>query len=303
MKILVVGATGALGRPAVQRLLAQGLAVRALSRHPAQAADLARLGAEVVAGDLTDPASLRRACAGVQRVLACAHAILGRGRWRSEAVDGQGHQDLFDAAVQASVQRVVYVSARGAAPDHPVDFFRTKHATELALQASGLPHVILRPTSFMEHHAHNFNGAALLAGGKAKLIGPGTKARNFVAATDVAELAVRALVQDPPPFDLLEIGGHGHYSNLQVTALYAQLAGLPARVSHLPAGVAKAMAFMLRPFHPGLSRIMSMMSLPDSAFAERFEDATALERAQGMRLLRLEDFVEQQVRRHRGAPP
>ena len=52
MKILVVGATGALGRPVVQLLRAKGLAVRALNRHPAQAADLAEIGAEVVAGDL-----------------------------------------------------------------------------------------------------------------------------------------------------------------------------------------------------------------------------------------------------------
>ena len=301
MKMLVVGATGALGRPAVQRLLAQGLAVRALCRHPAQAADLKQLGAEVVAGDLTDPASLRRACEGVQRVLACAHAILGRGRWRSEAVDGQGHRDLFAAAGKAGVERVVYLSARGAAPDHPVDFFRTKHATEVALNASGLPHVILRPTAFMEHHAHNFNGAGLLAKGKVQLIGPGTKARNYVAATDVAEFAVRALVQDPPPFDLLEIGGHGHYSSLQVTALYARLAGIAARVSHLPVGVAKAMAFAFRPFHPGLARIMTMMSLPDGAFDERFENAAALEAAHGIRLTTLEAFVEQQVRQHRSS--
>jgi uncharacterized protein YbjT (DUF2867 family) len=80
MHVLVVGATGALGRPAAQRLRAQGIGVRALSRHPEQATDLATLGAEVVQGDLTDRASLERACAGAQRVLACAHGLLGRGR-------------------------------------------------------------------------------------------------------------------------------------------------------------------------------------------------------------------------------
>jgi uncharacterized protein YbjT (DUF2867 family) len=54
MKILVIGATGALGRPVVKGLLAREVAVRALNRHPEQAADLAKLGAEVVAGDLID---------------------------------------------------------------------------------------------------------------------------------------------------------------------------------------------------------------------------------------------------------
>lgn len=292
MKVLVVGATGALGRPAVQKLRALGAAVRALNRHPEQAADLAQLGAEVVAGDLTDPASLQRACTGVQRVLACAHSLLGRGRWRSEAVDGQGHRDLFAAARAAGVQRIVYVSALGAAPDHLIDFFRTKHATEQALKASGVPQtVILRPTAFMEHHAHNFNGAALLAKGKVQLIGPGTKKRNFIAATDVAEFAVRALTLDPPPFTELAIGGHGHYTNVEVTQLYARLAGVEPRISHLPVAVAKVMSVVMKPFHPGLARVMKLMSLPDGAFEERFEGAAALEQAYGVPLKTLEAFA------------
>jgi len=93
--ILVVGATGVLGRAVVQRLRARGVAVRALSRRPAQAADLAALGAQCVASDLTDEASLQRACAGVSHVLAAAHGLLGRGRWRSEAVDDAGHRALI----------------------------------------------------------------------------------------------------------------------------------------------------------------------------------------------------------------
>lgn len=298
MKVLVVGATGALGRPAVLRLRASGVAVRALCRHPDQAADLARQGAEVVAGDLTDPVSLQRACDGVQRVLACAHAILGRGRWRSEAVDDLGHRDLFAAARSAGVQRLVYLSAFGAAPDHPIDFFRTKHRTEQALLASGLAHVILRPTSFMEQHVHEFNGAALLASGKARLIGPGTKPRNFVAAADVAQVAVQALTQDPPPFELLEVGGHDHYSNVEVTELYARLAGIQARRSHLPRAAARCLAVAAKPFHPGMARILELMSLPDGAFSERFDGAAALEQALGVRLQTLPSFIEQRVRSH-----
>ena len=69
MRTLVVGATGALGRPATRLLLERGVAVRALSRHPERAADLVALGAETVAGDLADLGSLARACDGVTFVL------------------------------------------------------------------------------------------------------------------------------------------------------------------------------------------------------------------------------------------
>lgn len=298
-QVLVVGATGALGRPVVLALRDRGLAVRALSRHPDQAADLAARGAEVVAGDLADPASLQQACSGVTHVLASAHAIMGRGRWRSEAVDDRGHRDLIDAARAAGVRRFVYVSALGAGPDHPIDFFRTKHTVEQVLAASGIDAVVLRPTAFMEHHVHNFNGQAVLDKGKAQLIGPGTKPRNFVCAADVAAFAVRALLEDPPPYRVLAIGGHGHHSNAEVAALYARLAGVAPKASHLPRGVASVMSTLARPLHPGLARILRLLSLPDDAFDERFDGAAELEARYGIPLTRLEDFVQRQVDAHR----
>jgi uncharacterized protein YbjT (DUF2867 family) len=294
-KILVVGATGALGRPVVELLRARGVAVRALNRHPAQAADLAARGAEVAAGDLTDPASLERACAGVTRVLAAAHGLLGRGRWRSEAVDDAGHRALIAAARAAGVRRFVYTSAYGAGADHPIDFLRTKHAIERVVEASGLDAVILRPTAFMEHHAHNFNGKAVLEKGKAQLIGPGKKPRNFVCAADVARFALRALLEDPPPFRRLDIGGHGQHSNAEVAALYAREAGITPRASHLPKAAAATIGALAAPFHPGMARLMKLMALPDDAFDERFDGAEALERDHGLRLTRLEEFVRRQV--------
>lgn len=298
--ILVVGATGALGRPTVALLRARGVQVRALNRHPAQASDLAALGAEVVAGDLTDPASLQRACMGVSRVMACAHGLLGRGRYRSEAVDDAGHRALIAAACDAGVRRFVYTSALGAAVDSPVDFMRRKFTIELALQRSGLDTVVLRPSAFMEWHAHKLNGQGLLDKGRARLIGPGTKLRNFVAASDVAALAVRALLEDPPTFRLLEIGGHDNLNNLDVTALYAKFAGQPASASHLPMALARAMALLAAPLHPGIARILRLATLSDTQFPEVWTGAAELERQFGLRLTRLEDFVRARVAEARG---
>jgi uncharacterized protein YbjT (DUF2867 family) len=301
-RVLVVGASGALGQPVIRQLLARGVAVRGLCRHPQAAAALAAAGAEIVAGDLTDRASLERALAGTTRVLAAAHGLLGRGRWRSEAVDDAGHRDLITAARASGVDRFVYVSALLAAPDHPVDFARTKHGIEQALLASGLPHAVLRPAAFMEHHAHRFNGLNVLTKGKAQLIGPGTKRRNFVAAADVAQFAVRALLDEPLPFTQLEIGGPDHATNLEVAALYARLAGKPLKVSHLPAGVARVLSALARPLHPGVARLLHLTSLPDTAFSETWQGSADLEARFGIRLTRLEEFVAAQVRAHDAAP-
>lgn len=292
---LVVGATGALGRPVVRRLREAGVPVRALCRHPEQAGELAACGAEWVAGDLTDPASLQRACTGVQRVLAAAHGLLGRGRWRSEAVDDTGHRALIEAARAAGVQRFVYVSALLARPDSPLDFARTKCAIEQALAASGLPHAVLRPSAFMEHHVHRFNGEPFLKQGRAVFFGPADKPRNFVAADDVARIAVHALLDEPLPFTRLDIGGPDHASNAQVAALYAKLSGRPLKTLHLPLGLARAGALLMKPLHPGVARILQLMALPDEALDERFDGAEALERRFGFRFTRLPDFVQAQL--------
>lgn len=298
VRVLVVGASGALGRPTVLALLGRGVAVRGLCRHPQAATELVSAGAEIVAGDLTDRASIERALSGVTHVLAAAHGLLGRGRWRSEAVDDAGHRALIDAARAAGVERFVYTSALLAAPDQPIDFARTKHAIEQAVADSGMACAILRPSAFMEHHVHTFNGLNVLAKGKAQLIGPGTKQRNFIAASDVAQFAVRALLDDPLPFTRLDIGGPDHASNTEVAALYARLSGKPLKLSHLPAGVARVVSVLARPLHPGMARLMHLLSLPDHAFDETFNGAAELERRFGIRLTRLEEFVAARVREH-----
>ena len=297
MKILVVGATGTLGRHVVAKLLAKGVLVRALSRSAERAASLAASGAEIVVGDLIDPDSLRRACTDVDRILASAHGLLGQGRYRSEHVDGAGHLSLLAAARDAGVKRFVYVSARGASPRHPVDFFRTKYAIEVALAASGLDSVVLRPTAFMEQHVHAFNGARFLAEGCSQLIGPGTKRRNFVASEDVAEVAVRALL-DEKPFRTIEIGGPGNYSNRDVMELYARIAGLKPRAKHLPVGVARLLSLATAFVNPGRARILKLMSLNDDAHPEQFFESAQLERTYDLRMTTVETFVQACIERY-----
>jgi uncharacterized protein YbjT (DUF2867 family) len=211
-------------------------------------------------------------------------------------VDGEGHRALVDAAASSGVDRFVYVSAYGASADHPIDFFRTKHTIEEHLGRSGVAHVILRPTAFMEQHVHDFNGRAVLEKGRAMLVGPGTKPRNFVAAGDVARIAAHALTADRAPGPVVEIGGPDNLTNAEVSALYARAAGLPLRISRLPSGVARALAVLAGPLHPGVARLLWMTSLPDDAFDERFAGSGEQEKAYGFRMTRVADFVRERVR-------
>lgn len=293
--ILVVGASGFLGHEAAKLLLCDGQQVRVMTRTPSKVDDLKQLGAEVVQGDLIDPPSLKRACQGIDRVLAAAHSMLGKGKYKSEAVDDAGHRALIDTAKSAGVVHFVYTSMMGVRPDHPIDFFRTKGRIEEYLKASGLNYTILRPSAFMEWHAHIFNGKSILEKGKTSLLGAGTKPRNFVGAHDVAQFAVQALMEPKLKNRALDIGGVQNLTNNQVAELYGKIAGVTPKISHMPAGMAKVMSIAFKPFHPGLSRVMYLGSLPDDAFNEKF-DATALLAEFPMHLTTLEEFIQDRVK-------
>ena len=273
--ILIVGATGLLGRATALALLAQGHAVRALVRERTRAADLQRAGAEIFIGDLTDARSLEMACKGADRVFACAHSILGRGRYASAQVDHVGHSALVVAARDAKVEHFVYTSAMGARENHPIDFFRTKFEIEAVVKGSGMGWTILRPAAYMEQHVHRLNGQLLLERGFTVIIGPGTKPRNFVAVRDVAPFAVIALTQDDLNGRTLEIGGPDNLGNSEVAAMYAVRAR-KGRVHHVSVGAARLLATLVRPLHEGVARVLDLSTVPDRDMPESWRPAQSL---------------------------
>jgi len=293
MKVLIVGATGVEGSLTTKKLLAQGIAIRALTRTPAKAEALRQLGAEVVQGDLRDRDSLRRACAGVDKVLAAAHSIFGRGAAASKFVDEMGHKQLIDVTKAAGVQQLVYTSILMGASTDPVMFNQIKVMVEHDLQASGLSYTILRPSAFMEWHAHEFIGKPILEQGKVTIFGKGDNPRNFVAGEDVANFAVLALTDPRAVGQTIEIGGPDNWSNNQVAALYSQLAGRPVRITHVPLAVLRVMSPLLKPFHPGLSQVMALSILTDTA--DMTFDPSATLRQYPLPLTRLEDWVRGRV--------
>jgi NAD(P)H-binding len=122
----IVGASGRLGSTIARQLLSQGKRVRALTRTPAKLEHLKTMGAEVICGDLRDPASLLDACQRAEQVITTAHAGEGTGTNTPGRVDGEGNRQLIEAAKAAGVRHFVFITTHGARPDSPVDLFRFK---------------------------------------------------------------------------------------------------------------------------------------------------------------------------------
>ena len=113
MTALVTGATGFVGAAVARRLLAAGMAVRALARPGGDRRNLAGLDVEVVEGDLTDHPSLARAVAGCEAVF---HVAADYRLWCPDpapmmAANVDGSRAVMRAAAAAGVARAVYTSS------------------------------------------------------------------------------------------------------------------------------------------------------------------------------------------------
>lgn len=286
--ILIVGASGRLGGIAARRLLAEGRPVRALSRTPAKLADLARLGAEVVMGDLRDPASLARACAGVEMVFTAAHAFDGKGANQPQAVDDAGNRALIDAARAAGVEHFVFTSILQARSDHPLDLWRYKAAAEEHLRASGLSYTVLRPTAFMELWA-GIVGDPIVKRGRALIFGRGASPVNFVSVEDVAHYALIALSDPRARNQVIAIGGPENLSLTQLARLIERVAGRAARKQHIPPAMMRAMRVLTLPINPAFSRQIAVGIYMDT-HDMTFDPAETLRRFP-MELKRMEEIV------------
>ena len=255
--VLVVGASGNLGSEVVRQVLATGRPVRAMTRQPGAVVQLEELGAQVAEGDLLDPASVDRACDGVSVVVASAHAALGRGRNRPQTVDATGNRTLIDIAQATGVSHFVYVSAIGAAPDHPVDFFRIKYETGKYLQSAALSWSIVSGAAFMETQ-NGIAGTSVADKGKAILFGRGDKRSNYVSVIDVAKFVVLALDDPRLRRRVVDVGGPENLTQSEVIDLYEHVTGRRAKRTHIPVPALRALRALIGPFSPLVRRLLTM---------------------------------------------
>jgi NADH dehydrogenase len=286
--ITVFGATGDLGSRIVKLLREQNEQVRAVSRDRARLERAIALGAEPAIADLRRPETLGPVLAGSRTVVTTANAILGKGDNDLQRVDVLGNAALVRAAREQGVRRFVFVSARGAAPDHPADFFRAKAATEALLLESGMSVALLQPSAFMEVWAAML-GDPVCAGRPVQVFGRGRNPVGFVASDDVARAAV-ALARAAPTagVERVVLGGPEAITHLAVVEIFSALSGRPARIRHVPRVMLRTFSVLLRPVAPVPARLMAAALWMDTT-DQQVDPAPA--EARFGRLTPLEDFA------------
>ena len=234
--ILVVGATGHLGGTITRMLLAQGRPVRILARAQSNYAPLAEAGAQVMAGDLKEPYSLRAICEGVDTVITTANAIARGGEDTVQTVDLQGNRNLIDAAKVAGVQQFIFVSALNADSASPIPFIQAKAKTEDYLRDSGLPYTIIVPNGYMEIMLGLIIGMPALQGHPVTIVGEGLRKHSFISMVDVASFIVTAIGHPTALNQKLILGGPEPISLRDAVSVYEKVLGRPIQVKSVEPG-------------------------------------------------------------------
>lgn len=285
MSIVVTGATGHLGRHVLESLLRRGFPAGQLvaaGRAVDRLADFSRRGVQVRTMDYGDPATVAESLKGATKVLLISGSAVGQ---RVEQ-----HRAVIDAAAAEGVELIAYTSIANA--DSTGMMLAGEHqATEALLAESGLPHVLLRNSWYLENYTDQLAGT-LAQGGFAGSAGEGRV--SAAARADYADAAAAVLMADGQAGKVYELGGDEAFTMAELATVISAAAGRPVAYQDLPAaeyaamltgvGVPAGFAEVLADSDLGISRgdllvtsgqLSSLIGRPTTTLAEAVRSAVA----------------------------
>lgn len=231
MKILVVGATGTLGRQIVRHALDCDYEVVCLVRNPKRATFLKEWGAELIKGDLCQPETLPPALVGVEAVIDAATARITDSLSARE-VDWIGKVNLIQATLEAGVERYIFISILGAAQHRNVPLMEIKYCTELFLAESGLKYTILQTAGFMQGLIAQY--AIPILDNQVVWITGDNSPIAYINTQDLAKFAIKALEIPETEGKTFPVVGPRAWSSEEIIKLCEKLSGNTVKIARSP---------------------------------------------------------------------
>jgi uncharacterized protein YbjT (DUF2867 family) len=243
MKVYLTGATGFVGKHMLERLLAEGHAVRAAVRDPQKASLAKRAKIEFVAGDIVEGTGLDQGMQGCDAVIHLVGIIVEKGTNTFERVHHLGTRNVVEAAKRTGIKRFVHMSALGVRANGVAPYQTTKWKGEEEVRQSGITFCILRPSlifgegdGFVTQMMATMRSAPLLR----PVPGDGTPKFRPIAVEDVTTCFERALTYEAATNQTVELGGADELTLNEVLEEIARCAGVRKPAVHIPMPVMMA---------------------------------------------------------------
>ena len=301
-KILVIGASGFVGRHLAQGLLAEGYIVRCLARNPAKVQDLATAGCEIAQGDISDLSSMQSALESVNAVYISVHTISPQNASTVAQnfmdIEMHGLQNIVTACQTQGVRRLVYIAFLGVSPDAPSAWIRGRWEAEQFLLNTRLDITVIRPGMIVGVGGQGFN--MMLSNARRRIstvMGSGQQKFRSIAIDDLVYYLVGVLNDSRSYEQRYDVGSDDVLTNDQMIDVVAEVLGQrhPAKF-HIP----QMLLIALSPLIERMSKLPrgSMKGILDSMKTDLVGDPMPIRRILPRPPLSNRQSVEQTLARH-----
>ncbi|MBZ9728398.1 NAD(P)H-binding protein [Salegentibacter sp. JZCK2] len=237
-KILVVGASGALGSEIVKLLKEEGRNLRVLTHSDEGVSRLSKFSDDIWNVDAAqDAGGIKNITQNVNTVISAlgkSISLFATPEVSFYENDFKANKNLLDDAVRNGVQRFIYVSIKGVDSPKEYSVARAHKLFENELRASGIDYTILRPVGFYS----GLNDLAIMAKRKfIPLIGSGKAKTNSIHPKDLAKVIVSFREKGPK---IIEVGGPNTHTRLEMAQMVKEIIG--GRIITIPEPIAKLSA-------------------------------------------------------------
>lgn len=235
-RVLIVGATGFIGRRLVPELAKNQAKLRLLVRDLAKASPLLIKGAdiEVVQGDLMENNGLADALRGVHTAYYLVHSMGGKTLFRNKAYaekDRQAAKNFMAAADAAGLQRVIYLGGLGETGDNLSEHLRSRAEIATILSSGKPAATVLRSAIIIGAGGASFEMLRYLVERLPVMITPKWVETRIqpIAVKDVLAYLVGCLLNPETAGQAFDIGGSEIFTYVEMMQKYAEARGLAKR--------------------------------------------------------------------------
>jgi len=241
-KVLIAGATGYLGRLAVQEFKTQGFWVRALARTPEKLATLQEYIDDVFVGEVTDKNSLSGICKDIDIVFSSIGITKQKDNLTFMDVDYQGNINLLEEALREGTTKFIFVSVFNAEYMKHLKGIQAKLLFEEELKKSGMDYSVLYPNGFFSDMLEYLKMAKK---GRGYVFGSGQNRINPIHGKDLAEVCVKAAEGHQKE---IHVGGPDLFTHNDILKLAFEVLGTKPKISKIPLWVSRLTTGILRTF-------------------------------------------------------